>query len=229
MRPFPPATVALFVALLPATVRADDGWVPLFNGKDLTGWTATAKPAKGGEPVDPLKTWSVKDGLLVCYGKPNGYLATVKEYGEYELRVKWRFPADAKAGNSGVLLHVTGPDRYWPHSVEAQMKAGFAGDLWLNPDEKGVLPTLDLPAGQFDAADPSKRHYFRLDRKDAGEKPLGEWNEYAVTCKGGDITLAVNGRVVNVAKNGALTRGRIGLQSEGSEVHFKDVEHRPLK
>ena len=49
------------------------------------------------------------------------------------------------------------------------------------------------------------------------------------TCKGGDVTLVVNGRKVNEGKNGNLKSGRIGLQSEGSEIHFKDIEIAPIK
>jgi hypothetical protein len=61
------------------------------------------------------------------------------------------------------------------------------------------------------------------------EKKLGEWNEMEVTCRAGDITLAVNGVKVNEGKNGNLTKGRVALQSEGAEVHFKDVVIKSLK
>ena len=220
------AAFALGAAPLPAGT-AD--FVPLFNGRDLTGWTATAKPAPNAAPVDPLKTWSAGGGVLRCTGRPNGYLATVKEYGDYVLKVSYRFPADAKAPNSGILLHVTGPDRYWPHSIEAQMKAGFVGDVWLNADDKGVLPVVDIPKSQFDAENPQMRHYFRPDREAKAERPPGEWNEYVVTSQGGAFTLSVNGQTVNAAKGGSLKKGRIGLQSEGSPVEFRDIVIKAMK
>ncbi len=77
-----------------------------------------------------------------------------------------------------------------------------------------------------------ERHFFRIEPRRAGEsieRKLGEWNELEATCKGGDVTLVVNGVTVNEGKNGNLTRGKIALQSEGAEIHFKDVVLKKLK
>jgi hypothetical protein len=204
-------------------VAADDGFTPLFDGKSLDGWTFIVKPDKDGKKADPLQTWSVKDGVIVCTGKPNGCMVTKKEYGDYVLRVKWRWPADGKGGNSGVLLHVQ-DEKYWPTSIEAQMLTGRAGDLLLtNPPDAKL-------EGEKARQDPKlERRFFRAETKEPVEKKLGEWNEMEVTCKGGDITLAVNGVKVNEGKNGNLTKGRVALQSEGAEVHFKDVVIKSLK
>ena len=210
--------------LASGTLRADD-FTPLFNGKDTTGWTFTLRPPKDMPDAkpDPKNTWSVKDGVLVCTGKPNGYVVTEKEYENYTLRLKWRYPKGTEKPNSGVLLHVqAGDDRVWPNSVEAQTKDGFAGDLWLNADRAGKLPTITHD--RKDAADKTDRHYLRVEAKEPVERPLGEWNQYEITCKGGDITLVVNGKTVNEAKGCSLTKGRIALQSEGSAVEFKDIE-----
>jgi hypothetical protein len=211
------------VLLLTTPALADDGYAPLFNGKDTTGWTFTLRSPKDMPDVkpDPKATLNVKDGVLVCTGKPNGYIATEKEYENYTLRVKWRYPAGTEKPNSGVLLHIVGEDRVWPNCVEAQMKGGFAGDLWLNADKAGKLPAIKHD--RKDAADKTDRHYLRVETKDV-EKPLGEWNVMTILCKGGDITLVVNGKTVNEAKGCSLTKGRIGLQSEGSPVEFKDIE-----
>jgi hypothetical protein len=214
----------MLLIVVSPTIRADDGFVPLFNGKDFTGWTGTTKPDKDGKSADWKSTWSVTDGLLVCTGKPNGYLATTKSYGDYVLRVKWRYPKGATTGNSGVLLHCQAKDEVWPRSIEAQTKQGFAGDVWLNtPPET----TLDVPADRLDPT--AVRHRWRLDKTKTYDKPIGEWNQYEITCTGGDITLLVNGVKANEGKNGSLKEGRIGLQSEGTEVHFKDIEIKTLK
>ena len=62
------------------------------------------KPRQGlARKADPKQTWSVVDGTIRCTGKPNGCVVTEKEYGDYVLKLKWRFPADSKGGNSGVL------------------------------------------------------------------------------------------------------------------------------
>ena len=217
------AAVVLACLVPGASADDKDGWTPLFNGKDFTGWTFYLRQPKEGKKVEPKEVWSITDGYVRCIGKPNGYMATEKPYGDYVLKVKWRFPKDGKGGNSGVLLHVQEKDEVWPTSVEAQMFAGRAGDFWL------IYPPavkLDVdPARQ----DPKQaRHYFRIQKEEI-EKPLGEWNEYEITCKGGDVTLVVNGKKANEGKNGNLTKGRIALQSEGAEVHFKDIVIKSLK
>lgn len=202
---------------------ADDGFQPLFNGKNLEGWNFIVKAGKDGTKPDPKDTWSVVNGTIVCKGKPNGYAVTDKEYGDYVLRLKWRFPADSKGGNSGVLLHVQ-DDKLWPTSVEAQLQAGRAGDFWL------IYPPECKLEVDLKRQDPKQaRHYFRIDTKQPVEKKFGEWNDYEITCRDGDITLVVNGVKVNEGKNGNFRKGRIALQSEGTEIHFKDIAIRKLK
>lgn len=215
---------SLIVLAARTASAADDGFTPLFDGKSLDGWTFIVKPDKDGKKADPKETWSVADGVIRCTGKPNGCVVTKAEYGDYVLKVKWRFPADGKGGNSGVLLHVQ-DEKYWPTSIEAQLLTGRAGDLLLTnpPDAK-----LDVDKARQNPK--VERHFFRIDPKGAPvEKPLGEWNELEATCKGGDITLAVNGVKVNEGANGNLMRGKIALQSEGAEIHFKDVVLKKLK
>jgi hypothetical protein len=219
------AAPVLAAALVTLTASADDKdrFTPLFDGKSFTGWKATVKPTKDGATVDWKNTWSVVDGTIRCTGKPNGFLATEKEYGDYVLRVKWRFPAEGEGGNSGVLLHVQ-DEKYWPTSIEAQLLTGRAGDFWLiYPPEVA----LDVYKSRQDPKEP--RHYFREPKDGDVEKKFGEWNQYEITCQGGDITLVINGRRVNEGKNGNLKKGKISLQSEGSEIFFKDIEIKMLK
>lgn len=207
-----------------SSLGADDEFTPLFDGKSLKGWKFIVRANKDGTKADPKDIWSVKDGTIVCVGKPNGYMITEKEYGDYVLKLKWRFPADSKGGNSGVLLHCQDEKLPWPTSVEAQLASGRAGDFWLitPPDAK-----LEVDPKRQDPK--QERHYFRLDTKEPVEKKFGEWNEYEITCKGGDVTLVVNGVKVNEGKNGNLKKGRIALQSEGAEIHFKDIVIKSLK
>src|SRR5262245_16395367 len=197
----------------------DDGWIKLFNGKDLSGWTIFLNPK---QKADPDKVWSVKDGTIVCQGQPFGYLLTEKEYGDYVLKVQWRWgdkgPAKG-ARNSGVFVHVVGPDKIWPKAVEAQLMDGHAGDFWLVDGFK-----LDVDPKRQDPK--QARHYFRM--IDDVEKPIGEWNQYEITCKGDTIKLVINGKLVNEGKNAELTKGKILLQSEGAEIHFRNVELKPL-
>lgn len=214
---------ALLALAVNSRAADNDGFTPLFDGKTLEGWTFIVKPDKDGKKADPKTTWSVTDGSIRCTGKPNGCMVTKGEYGDYVLKLKWRFPADGKGGNTGVLLHVQ-DEKYWPTSIEAQLLTGRAGDLLLtNP------PATKLEIDPKRQNPKVERHFFRLETKEEVEKKLGEWNQYEITCRGGTVTLVVNGIKVNEGKNGNLAKGRIALQSEGTEVHFKDIVLKSLK
>jgi hypothetical protein len=194
-------------------------WVKLFNGTDFTGWRIFLDPRK--KDADPKKIWSVKDGVIVCEGSVFGYLITEKEYGDYVLKVQWRWGKRlTKVPNSGVFVHVVGPDQIWPKAVEAQLMSGHAGDFWLVDGFK-----LKVDPARQDKKTP--RHYYRL--KGGVEKPLGEWNQYVITCRGGTVRLEINGELVNEGTDAEVTRGKILLQSEGSEIHFRDVLLKQLK
>src|SRR5437016_2586433 len=100
------AALVGIAAALTAPSRADDkssGFTPLFNGKDLTGWKTFLDPKS--KDADPKKVWTIENGEIHCAGKPFGYLLTEKEYGDYVLKVQWRFPGEP--GNSGVFVHVS--------------------------------------------------------------------------------------------------------------------------
>ena len=194
------------------------GEIKLFNGKDFTGWTFYLRdPNAKMEDV-----WSIdpKEGIIICKGKPNGYIRTVADYTNYILKLEWRFnPGTKQAGNSGVLLRIVGPDKVWPKSVEAQLQSGAAGDFWLIDGAR-----LDTPEERVDKKTP--RHRLRTK---TNEKPIGEWNEYEITCDGDKITLKVNGEVLNEGTNAEVVPGKIGLQSEGAEIHFRNIRLVPLQ
>jgi hypothetical protein len=206
--------VPTLIALSPETDgQKDSGWIKLFNGKDLSGWKVFLDPKK---EADPTKVFTVQDGILICEGTPFGYLITDNEYENYVLQVQWRWgqKVHGKSRNSGVFVHVVGPDKIWPKSVEAQLMAEHAGDFWLVDNFK-----LKIDDKRQDPR--VARHYYRM--QDRVEKPVGEWNQYEITCKGDSIRRVINGELVNEGSEAELSKGRILLQSEGAEIHFKDV------
>jgi hypothetical protein len=187
------------------------GEVRLFNGKDLTGWTACLPD--GGRMED---VWSVKDGILICKGRPIGYIRTEADYTNYVLKLEWRFDPAKGAGNSGVLLRVIGEDKVWPRSVEAQLQSGNAGDFW----------NIDKFPMKVDAA----RTQGRNTKKTHGaELPIGEWNEYEIVVNGESVRLNVNGELLNEAWDVWETPGKIALQSEGAEIHFRNIRLAPIE
>jgi hypothetical protein len=211
--------VAIALGVQPAPA-ADEGWVKLFNGKDLAGWKRFLQQGKESE-LD--KNWTIDDGVIKCDGSINGYIITEKEYENYVLKLQWRWGTKVARGrNSGVFVHVVGPDKIWPKGVEAQLMADHAGDFWLVDNFK-----LSVDKARQDPR--QARHYFRLKDKEKIEKPVGEWNQYEITCKGNEVKLVVNGEFVNEGKEAELAKGKILLQSEGAEIHFRNIELKPLK
>lgn len=187
------------------------GEITLFNGRDLSGWTACLP--KGTEMSD---VWSVRDGVLICKGQPAGYIRTEADYENYVLKLEWRFnPVTRQAGNSGVLLRVVGPDKVWPRCVEAQLHSGNAGDFW-QIDEFPMK------------ADPQRTQGRNVRKTHAAERPVGEWNEYEIIVAGDRVTLKVNGETLNEAWEVLRTPGKIALQSEGAEIHFRNIRLAPI-
>jgi hypothetical protein len=207
-----PALAALLAAVGLAGLQAadekaakadDEGFHRLFNGKDFTGWEFFLP---GG--ADPKKTWSIRDGEIVCTGHPNGYFHTTKKYGNYVIRYDWKY-IKAKEGekstyNSGLLVHIHPPHKVWPKCVEVQGANANHGFLYF-------LECKDM--GQ---------HYDKA-AKDKATHPIGEWNTTEAVCKAdGSIVARINGTKVNSGKS-SLTRGQIGFQSEGAEIHFRNI------
>lgn len=192
--------------------------VQLFNGKDLTGLKAVLPDNAKAEDV-----WSVKDGVLICKGQPIGYIRTEKDYTNYVLKLEWRFDPKKGPGNSGVLLRMVGQDKVWPKSVEAQLESGNAGDFW-NIDEFKMTAAKERTNGRNTKMDPA------MVKASGGkvERPLGEWNEYEIVVDHGTVILKVNGVELNRATNVEEVPGKICFQSEGAEIHFRNIRLVPL-
>jgi uncharacterized protein (TIGR03000 family) len=192
------------VAKQPAPSPGQDaGFVALFNGKDLSGWKTVPEKAEN--------TFTVKDGMIVVSGNPNGYFYTDKSYQNYVLKFDWRYkrPAgleDEKKflGNSGLLYHIQEPHKVWPKSIEVQ---------GMNRDHGVLIPVSGarLANQKFDRPALEKARH-----------PVGEWNTTEVTIKDGSVTAKVNGVQVS-SGNYDLPGGPFGFQSEGAELHFKNI------
>ena len=206
-----------------------DRVVPLFNGRDLTGWKPDV-PAKDTDAGAP-ESFIVRNGMLVSVGTPQGHLLTDKAYRDYRLQVEYRFPA--KPGNCGVLVHASrlrALYKMFPQSIEVQMLHQNAGDFWCI-EENIEVPDMEKrrprSAGQkWGGSEGDARRILNL--TDGSEKPPGEWNTMVVEARGRTIKVWVNGDMVNDGFGCTADRGRIALQAEGSEVEFRRVEIGPL-
>lgn len=213
----------------PVPARSPRKLTKLWNGKDLTGWTADV-PAKDTDSSLP-DSFVVRDGLLVSMGNPKGHLITNEAFKDYRLEVEYRFPG--KGGNCGVLVHASTPRslyKMFPQSIEVQMKADDAGDFWVInedievPDMEKRRPKKE--GQKWGGTEADARRIINL--TDGSEKPLGEWNNMVVEARGDTIKVWVNGTLVNEGSKATARGGKLALQAEGTEVEFRKVEIGPL-
>lgn len=203
----------LLAGLLVSFARAAEAdRVTLFNNRDLTGWRLFLADNK----TDP-EAARVSDGIIRLSSKLSGYLITEKTFSNYHLHVEWRWPKDAAANaNSGVMIHLHGPDVIWPLSFECQVKTGNAGQV--------VGMGLDIPAA------PIENNRKRAAKFAASsEKPLGEWNTYEIYARDDTIEVFVNGTRQNFVEKLPVSAGAIALQLEGFPIDFRNVWLEPLK
>lgn len=212
------ACVALLCGVSFAQASEPLQWKDLFNGKDLTGWVdVNTSP----------ETWSVKDGLLVCKGLPIGVMRSDKQYENFILHIEWRHMQ--AGGNSGVFAWSEGsvPEgRRLPKGMEIQML-----ELdWVNqhPLKDGSLPPIAYVHGELFGANGLKTtpDNPRGERSKSIEnrcKGKGEWNEYDVVCVDGTVKLSVNGKFVNGVSKSSMRKGYLCLESEGAEIHFRNI------
>jgi len=217
------------VASLGSTSRCATERQPqsLFNGKDLTGWHVDV-PAPDST-VRLRNPFIVRNGLLVSLGEPRGHLLTDSIFRDYRLEVEYRFPA--KPGNAGVLVHASTPRALYamfPRSIEVQMESGNAGDFWVILEDIRV-PNMEQrrgPPADWGTTEGKARRIKNL--TDNSEKPLGEWNSMVIEAVGRSLRVWVNGELVNDGSDATADRGRIALQSEGSEVEFRKLWVTPI-
>jgi hypothetical protein len=187
-------------------------WQELFNGKDLTGWVdVNTSP----------ETWWFEDGLLKCKGLPIGVMRSEKQYENFVLEIEWRHME--AGGNSGVFLWSEGtpaPGKKLPKGMETQMlelsyskmhdrHPGYVSGELFGANGLTVIP--DNPRGPR-----SMSVEYRC-------KGKGEWNKYVVVAVDGVVKLSINGKFVNGIRNASVKKGYLCLESEGAEIHFRNM------
>ena len=180
----------------------------LFNGKDFTGWKFCMANNAAAE-----NTWSIRDSLIHCTGRPNGYIRTEQTYSNFKVTVQWRF---IRAGNTGVMVFMQDPDQVWPRCVECQGMHDHQGDFWLWGGVGCAKPLVTQNNGI-------------IMQESSAEKPVGEWNTYQVICRGNSVEIVVNGKSMNKITDCNVSSGYIGLQSEGAELEIRSVTVEALK
>lgn len=196
---------------------APQQFVSLFNGKDLSGWVNVNTAPD---------TWSVKDGLLVCKGQPIGVMRSEKQYENFVLHIEWMHME--AGGNSGVFVWsnaVPSERNRLPDGVEVQM---LELDWPKLNTRNGVTPPVAYVHGELFGVGGVKTvpDNPRGERSMSFENrclPRGVWNTYDVVAVDGVIKLAVNGKFVNGISRSTQKKGYLCLESEGAEIHFRNI------
>ncbi|MDP1563801.1 MAG: DUF1080 domain-containing protein [Pirellulaceae bacterium] len=209
------ATALLCPGFLWGQDDTDEGFVPLFNGRDFTGWVRTNTPES---------TWSYQDGLVVCTGKPIGELRTEKMYQNFILEVEWRHMVPG--GNAGIFLFaddITARGVPFHRGIEVQVLENAYGNTRSHTTHGDIFPIhgakmVPVNGRGGDRAFPSENR----------SNPSPEWNHYRITAQDGEVSLAVNGKVVTQGKQCSPRKGYICLESEGGVVHYRNVKIKEL-
>ncbi len=218
-----PAVCALIITILASISEAPlqgfqlpAAFRDLFNGKDLSGWVNVN--------TDP-STWSVKDGILICSGRPIGVMRSDRQYENFILHIEWKHIEPG--GNSGVFVwsDAKPQESRLPNGVEVQML-----ELdWVNLHKVNGQPApIAYVHGELFGvggveATPDNPRGTRSKSIENRCKPRGEWNIYDVVCVDGVIKLAVNGKFVNGISRSTQKKGYLCLESEGAEIHFRNI------
>ena len=229
--------ILIFLLCVPVASAAGPKLGPkikLFNGKNLDGFYTYL--GKHGKNNDPDHVFRVENGAVHVSGAEFGYFCTEKEYGDYYLHTVFRWgeqthePRKDKARDSGVLFHVNGEDKVWPHSIEFQMIEGGTGDIILVDDVALTVKDETKRKGRFDrfGKGPWKDVAGYRDPQSEVEKPHGQWNCLELWAVGDTVRYYVNHHLVNEGRGSSLAKGRILFQSEGAEVYFKTMELRQV-
>ncbi len=184
-----------------------DGFVPMFNGKDLAGWKTTGN-------------WKVEAGVDVTleprpgeegWQRYDAYLTTQRTYKDFVLDLDFKIN---KEGNSGVFLRVRDPLDQVETGFEVQILDTFGKENPTNHDCGGVIRAMA----------PSKNMV----------KPAGQWNHYTITCVGSQVKVVFNGQQVidlDLRKSDLKDRpleGHIGFQDEAKRVWYRNVRIKEL-
>lgn len=201
-----PYATAEEVSLSPEEVQ--EGFVSLFNGKDITGF----REVQG----QPGAFW-VEDSVL--HGKRDGarayWLSTENRYGDFEFRMDYKLES---GGNSGVFIRV-------PHYLGRSSTLGMEIQL-LDDGGKTGKPT-DKETGAI----------YRVDAADSfNSKPTGEWNSLSILAQGDRIQVTLNGKLINdfdMASNPLTAKrsreGFIGLSAHTNTVRFRNIRIRTIE
>ena len=172
-----------------------------------------------------VETWKVDGNELICSGHPIGVIRSEKKYENFLLHIEWKHMEPG--GNSGTFVwsNADPGDNRLPDGVEVQML-----ELdWINLNTRdGKTPPVAYVHGEIFGVggvetvpdNPRGRRSKSVENRCKGK---AEWNTYDVVCVDGTIKLSINGKFVNGISKSTNKVGFICLESEGAEIHFRNI------
>jgi Domain of Unknown Function (DUF1080) len=207
--------ISLLMGAVALSAETDEkGFVQLFNGKDLSGWTLAHKQGSG---------YVVEKGVLVAPEDGGGNLYTEKQYSNFVFRFEFRLSPNGNNG-LGIRAPLKGDAAYQGMEIQILDDNG--------PAYKGRLQPAQYSGSIYDVI-PAKPGHL---------KPAGEWNSEEVTADGRRITVKLNGAVIVDAdldsikdpqvlkKHPGLARssGHIGFLGHNTRVEFRNIRVKEL-
>lgn len=197
---------------------AEDGFKPMFNGRDLSGWVNV-----NGAP----ETWSISNGVVRCTGFPTGAMRTDRQYENFILELEWRHLSSG--GNSGVFLWgspIGAPGVPFLRGIEVQvLDHGFN----INGKNQWYTTHGDVFPIHGATMKPFGRHNgMRSFPSEERSKPSPDWNHYRITATNGVVRLEVNGKEVSGGSDCNYRKGYLALESEGAPIEFRNVRIKEL-
>ena len=209
-------TCWLSIILASGIALADDeGFRPLLGEADLEGWVRVNTAPS---------TWTMRDGMLICSGKPIGQLRTTRMYQNFIMELEWRHMKPR--GNAGVFVwadDITARGVPFHRSIEVQVLENAYGNTRGHTTHGDIFPIHGATMTPING-----RGGSRAFPTEFRSKPSPEWNHYRIECRNGNISLAVNGKVVTQGKDCVPRKGYICLESEGGVVHYRNLRIKEL-
>lgn len=197
----------------------------LFAGKTLADFDAYL--ADGGKKEN---VFHLEDGVLKVSGTPFGWLSPKGNYRNFTLSVEVCYPTTNAKANSGIFLRITDtPDRpeplFLPPCFECQLQTGNIGHLF---GFHGHALSGDAARYSYRARSEKNGKFAPelhklLNLGNAQKEGTESWNQLTISCQEGQITVYLNGKLINQAAGARNVAGKIGFQSEGGEVWFRNA------
>ena len=234
-------TAALCAALLlvMSQAKAQLKEVEPFAQIDGTGlgWVTLGEADFENVNCEP-DTWTWKEGLAHCTGKPVGVIRTKKQYTNLEISAEWQHLSSG--GNSGIFLWAIEDSlkRLKPGQLPEGIEVQVLDHGYLERYEKQTGKKADwfttngdvFPVGRatmkpFPPVAPDGKRSFPRENRSNGQ---GIWNHYYVRAINGEVRLWVNGGEVSGGTDCKPASGYLCLESEGAPVEFKNIRIREL-